>query len=151
MLQPASALNYQPLAARLTTGPRPAAHTVAAPAKQATNDLSVLYPESVLRSSDAIGWQNVRAIYFRHAAKEAVIPASDDHCIVKNLGESFFMTVHGDKRRFEGEVLATEIAIIPAGSSWVCQADDSDSVPMLLLYLRPLFVRSAAGELNISH
>lgn len=150
MLQTASTLNYQPLAARLTTVPRTATQSEAAPAKQATSDLSVLYPESVLRSSDAIGWQNVRAIYFRHGRKEALIPASDDHCIVKNLGGSFFMTVHGGRRRFEGEVLSSEIAIIPAGSSWVCQAEDSDSVTMLLLYLRPLFVRSAVGELNIS-
>ena len=100
MLQTASALTYQPLAARLQTVPRPATHNEAAPAKQATNDLSVLYPEAVLRSSDAIGWQNVRAIYFRHAAKEAVIPASDDHCIVKNLGNTFFTSVNPGKRRF---------------------------------------------------
>src|SRR6185369_5568098 len=146
MLQTASALNYQPLAARLKPALRPAA----AFAKQSTGDLSVLYPESVLRSSDAIGWQNVRAIYFRHDSKEAVIPASDDHCIVKNLGGSFFTSVYHGKRRFEGEVLSSEIAIIPAGSSWVCQSEDSDSLTMLLLYLRPLFVRSAADELNIS-
>ena len=150
MLQTASALNYQPLAARLKPALRPATHSGAAFAKQSTSDLSVLYPESVLRSSDAIGWQNVRAIYFRHAAKEAVIPASDDHCIVKNLGDSFFTSVYHDKRRFEGEVLSSEIAIIPAGSSWVCQSEDSDSLTMLLLYLRPLFVRSAGDELNIS-
>jgi AraC family transcriptional regulator len=144
MLQTASALNYQPLAPRLKPAPRPATHSGA----PSNNDLSVLYPESVLRSSDAIGWQHVRAIYFRHASKEAVIPASDDHCIVKNLGDSFFTSVYHGKRRFEGEVLSSEIAIIPAGSSWVCQSEDSDSLTMLLLYLRPLFVRSAAGELN---
>jgi len=98
-----------------------------------------------------MGWQNLRAIHLRHASREVVIPASDDHCIVKNLGGSFFTSVYTGKRRFEGEVLSSEIAIIPAGSSWVCQSEDSDSLTMLLLYLRPLFVRSAAGELNISH
>jgi AraC family transcriptional regulator len=147
MLQTATALNYQPLPARVVKPVRrPAIHSGAA-----TSDLSVLYPDSVLRTSDAIGWQNVRAIHFRHAAKEAVIPASDDHCIVKNLGDTFFTSVYHGKRRFEGEVLSSEIAIIPAGSSWVCQAEDSGSVDMLLLYLRPLFVRSAASELNIAH
>jgi AraC family transcriptional regulator len=70
---------------------------------------------------------------------------------VKNLGDTFFTSVYHGKRRFEGEVLSSEIAIIPAGSSWVCQAEDSGSVDMLLLYLRPLFVRSAASELNIAH
>ncbi|HSE19426.1 MAG TPA: helix-turn-helix transcriptional regulator [Pyrinomonadaceae bacterium] len=147
MLQTASALNYQPLAARVVKPVRrPAIHS-----GTAINDLSVLYPESVLRSSDATGWQNVRAIHFRHAAREAVIPVSDDHCIVKNLGGTFFASVYHGKRRCEGEVLSSEIAIIPAGSSWVCQADADSSLDMLLLYLRPLFVHSAAVELNISH
>ena len=149
MLQTASALNYQPLARRVLK-PVPIPNR-AELVKPTTNDLSVLYPQSVLRSSDGIGWQNVRAVHFRHTSKEAVIPASDDHCIVKNLGESFFAGVYRGKRRFEGEVLSGESAIIPAGSSWVCQAENSDSLDLLLLYLRPLFVRSAAGELNFLH
>lgn len=149
MLQTASALNYQPLTARPVKPAKPAANR-AEFAKRATNDLSVLYPESVLRSSDAIGWQNVRAIHFRHSSTEILIPASDDHCIVKNLGGSFFMNVYPGKRRLEGKVASGEIAIVPAGSSWVCRAEDAEMPNMLLLYLRPLFVRSAAGELSFS-
>src|SRR5215211_5640712 len=130
MLQTASALNYQPLAARVV---KPLSiHNRAELVKASTNDLSVLYPQSVLRSSDGIGWQNVRAIHFRHSSNEAVIPASDDHCIVKNLGDSFFTSVYHGKRRFEGEVLSSESAIIPAGSSWVCQSEDSEPLTMLL-------------------
>jgi AraC family transcriptional regulator len=147
MLQTASTLNYQPFAARTVT-PLP---NRADFAKRPTNDLSVVHPQSVLKSSDATGWQNVRAIHFRPTSNEVLIPASDDHCIVKNLGDpSFFASVYGGKRRFEGEVLSREIAIIPAGSSWVCRTEGSDSPTMLLLYLRPLFVRSAAGELDFS-
>ena len=149
MLQTASALNYQPLAARVVNPL--SIHNRAEVVKASTNDLALLYPQSVLRSSDGIGWQNVRAVHFRHTSREAVIPASDDHCIVKNLGDSFFTSVYRGKRRFEGEVLSSESAIIPAGSSWVCQAENSDSLDLLLLYLRPLFVRSAAGELGFSH
>jgi AraC family transcriptional regulator len=151
MLQTASAFNYQSLAARVVKPlSKPASHNLAVVPKQSTNDLSAIYPESVLKSSDASGWQNVRAVHFRHTAKEAVIAASDEHCIVKNLGDSFFTSAYQGKRRFEGEVHSSEIAIIPAGSAWVCQSD-SDSLDLLLLYLRPLFVRAAAGELNISH
>ncbi len=102
----------------------------------------------MLRSSDATGWQNVRAIHFRFNAREIVIPASDDHCIVKNLGAPFFASVYPRKRRFEGKMLTDDTAIIPAGSSWVCRADGSEPAVMLLLYLRPLFVRSATGDLN---
>ena len=152
MLQTASTLNYQPLAAPLVKSPaKSAGHNRADFAKRSNNDLSVLFPQSVLRSSDATGWQNVHAIHFRHSAREVLIPACDDHCIVKNLGDtSFFTNVYGGKRRFEGEVLAGETAIIPAGSSWVCRAEGSELPAMLLLYLRPLVVRSAAGDLNFA-
>ena len=147
MLQTASTLNYQPITTRVPASlPKPPEFT-----KRPTNDLSVLYPQSVLKSSDATGWQNVRAIHFRHTSREVVIPASDDHCIVKNLGASFFANVYPGKRRFEGKMLSGDTAIIPAGSSWVCRAEGSEMPNMLLLYMRPLFVRSAAGELDFSY
>ena len=142
MLQTASALNYQPLAAGLKPLSKPAF------AKRTTGDLSALFPESVLKSSEAIGWQNVRAIHFRHTATEVVMPASDDHCLVLNLGAALFTFVYPGKRRFEGKMLSNEVAIIPAGASWLCRSEGPEFPVMLLLYLRPLFVRSAAGDLN---
>jgi AraC family transcriptional regulator len=152
MLQTARTLSYQPLPVRpVNPLPKSAGHSRAEFPKR-SNDLSVLYPDSVLRSSDSTGWQNVRAIHFCHSAKEVVMPASDDHCIVKNLGEgSFFVNVYPGKRRFEGKMLSGETAIIPAGSSWVCRSESSELPPMLLLYMRPLFVRSAGGDLNFAN
>ena len=150
MLQTASALNYQPLAAHVVKR-HAASPNEPTFAKRSTNDLSALYPESVLRSSDAIGWQNVRAIHFRHSAAEVVMPASDDHCIVLNLGAPFLTNVNPGQRRCEGQMLSSEVAIIPAGASWACRAEGSDFPEMLLLYLRPLFVRTAAGELSFHH
>jgi AraC family transcriptional regulator len=144
-------LNYQPLTAPHINPLAQPATLSGAFAKRTTNDLSVLYPQSLLKSSDAIGWQNLRAIHFSHRAREVVIPASDDHCIVKNLGPPFFMNVYPGKRRFEGKMLASETAIIPAGSSWVCRAEGAEGPEVLLLYLRPLFVRSATGDLNFCH
>jgi AraC family transcriptional regulator len=141
MLQTATASNYQPLTTRYVSNSFE---------KQSPNDLSALYPQSVLKSSDATGWQNVRAIHFRHNSKEVLIPASDDHCMVLNLGTSFFTHIHPGKRRFEGRLLSGEVAIIPAGSSWTCRCEGQDALTMLLLYLRPLFVRAAARELNFS-
>jgi AraC family transcriptional regulator len=119
--------------------------------KRSTDELSVLHPDSVLKSSDAIGWNNLRAIHFRHTASDVTIPASDDHCMVLNLGNPFFINVSPGKRRFEGQILSREVAIIPAGASWTCRSEGSDSPVMLLLYIRPLFVRSAARELNLAH
>lgn len=129
MLQTATASNYQPLVSRCV---KP-------------------HPQSVLRSSDATGWQNVRAIHFRHHSQEALIPCSDDHCIVLNLGTPFFTHVYSSKQRFEGRIRAGEVAIIPAGASWTCRSEGPEFPNMLLLYLRPLFVRAAARELNFAH
>ena len=114
------------------------------------NDLSTLYPQSVLKSSDVIGWQDVRAVHFRHSSRDVLIPASDDHCIVVNLGPPFFAHVHCRKQRFEGELRSGEVAIIPAGSSWHCRSEGSALPAMLLLYLRPLFVSSAVREFDLS-
>jgi len=118
--------------------------------KRSTDDLSVLYPDSVLKSSDTIGWHNVRAIHFRQSANEVTIPASDDHCMVLNLGTPFFVNAYPGKRRFEGQIDSGEVAIVPAGCSWTCRSEGPELPAMLLLYLRPLFVRAAARELNFS-
>jgi len=115
----------------------------------------MLQTESVLKSSDVMGWHNLRALHFRHTERELTIPASDDHCMVLNLGAAVLANVypgvyHG-KRRFEGRIGSSEVAIIPAGSSWTCRSEGSELPAMLLIYLRPLFVRSAARELSLSH
>ncbi len=147
MLQTAIASNSQHLPVRCL---KPVNRNREESEKRLNNDLSVLYPESVLKSSDAIGWQNVRAIHFRHSSKEVVMPASDDYCMVLNLGDPFFINVQPGKRRFEGQIQAHEVAIVPAGSSWSCCSEGEGFPTMLLLYLRPLFVRSAVHELNLS-
>ena len=138
MLQTATSSNFQPLAVRCVTPPKQFE-------KRSIND------QSVLKSSDATGWQKVRAIHVRHSTKEVIMPASDDHCVVLNLGTPFFTYVCPGKRRFEGQVRSGELAIIPAGSSWACRSEGSDLPAMLLLYLRPLFVRSTARALNFNN
>lgn len=152
MLQTVTAANYQPLSARvLKPLAEPVNHNREHFEKRSVSDVSQLYPQSVLKSSDATGWQNVRAVHFRHTAKEALMPASDDHCMVLNLGSPFFAYVHTGKRRFEGEIGAGEVAIIPAGASWTCRSESVELPSMLLLYLRPLFVRSSVREVNFGH
>ena len=156
MLQTNTYSNYQTLpAGYVKQTSTPAARGISLRreevAKQVTGDLSVLYPQSVLKSSDATGWQNVRAIHFHHNSGDMVIPASDDQCVMLNLGAPLFININPGKRRFEGKILSSEVAIIPAGSSWTCGSDTSESQTMLLLYLRPLFVRSAVGEFNFAH
>ena len=150
MLQTAIASNCQHLAARCMNAPSKPIHR-SHDGERRSHDLALLHPDWVLKSSDVIGWNNVRAIQFRHPARALSIPASDDHCMVLNLGTPFFVNVYSAKRRFEGQIGSGEVAIIPAGCSWTCRSEGSDLPAMLLLYLRPLFVRSAARELNFSH
>jgi AraC family transcriptional regulator len=146
MVQTVIASNCQRLAARCL----PPVNRNRDESEKRLHDLSVLYPESVLKSSDVIGWQNVRAIHFRHSSREVTLPGSDDHCMVLNLGDPFFINVYPGKRRFEGQLRAHEVAIIPAGAWWSCRSEGEAFPAMLLLYLRPLFVRSALEELSLS-
>src|SRR5262245_43561562 len=94
MLQTATPSNYQPLATRCVKSlSKSGIHDREQFEKRSSNDLAALYPNSVFRSSDAIGWQNVRAIHFRHGSSEMLIPASDEHCMVLNLGTPVFTRV----------------------------------------------------------
>jgi AraC family transcriptional regulator len=119
--------------------------------RQAASDVALLYPEAVVASSDAFGWQNIRVVHLRHTLNELVLSPTDSHCVVLNLGTPVFLKAQFNKREFEGEVRAGEIAIIPADSSWVCKSQNSHPSTMMLLYLRPLFVRAAVTEYNGSH
>lgn len=152
MLQIVTASNYQALPARCVKQPGTTNDRIRRPDDIAKrSDLATLYPDAEVKSSDAIGWQNVRAVHFRDSAGELAFPASDDHCMVLNLGPTLFAHVYPGKRRFEGELLSGEVAIIPAGSSLVCRSESSEPQALLFLYLRPLFVRSAVGEFNFPH
>jgi AraC family transcriptional regulator len=120
------------------------------PRPPAGTDVALLYPEAVVVSSDAFAWQDVRALQLRGSLHELVIPPSDHHCLVLNLSAPLQLNARLGKRSFEGKVKTGDVAIIPAGSSWSCQAPGSHLCNLLLLYLRPLFVRSAAAEVDVS-
>ena len=117
--------------------------------RSSASEISLLYPEAFVASSDAFGWQDISVIHLRHSLSEVVVPASESHCLVLNLGRPLHLNAHFGKRNFEGKVCAGEVAIIPAGSSWACRSQSSHVGNLMLLYLRPLFVRSAVTELNL--
>jgi AraC family transcriptional regulator len=116
-----------------------------------SSDLAMLYPDAIVTSSDAFGWQHVRAIHLQHSLGELILPPSDNHCLMLNLGAPLHLKTHFGKRSFQGKVRAGEVAIIPAGLSWSCQSQSPRLQNTLLLYLRPLFVRSAVAEFNFSY
>jgi AraC family transcriptional regulator len=119
--------------------------------RPSVSDIALLYPEAVLVSSDAFAWQDVRVIHLRHSLSEVFVPASDCHCLLLNLGLPLRLNANFAKRKFEGRVRAGEVAIIPAGSSWSCRSQGSHFRNALLLYLRPIFVRSAVSDFNFSY
>jgi AraC family transcriptional regulator len=107
-------------------------------------------PQAVVASSDAFGWQDIRLLHLRHYLNQVVFPPSDSHCLVLNLGAPLHVIAQLGKRSFEGDVRAGEVAIIPAGSAWACRSQSTHVRTVLLLYLRPLFVRSAVADADLS-
>ena len=114
-------------------------------------DVTLLYPEAVVVSSDAFAWQDIRVIQLRHSLNEMVVPPSDNHCLVLNLSTPLNLNARLGQRNFEGRVRAGEVAIIPAGTTWSCQSHGSHLRNTLLMFLRPLFVRSAVEALDLSY
>jgi AraC family transcriptional regulator len=114
-------------------------------------ELSDLYPEALVTSSDSLGWQDIRITHLRSSVNEMAVPVSESHCLVLNLGSSLNVNAHLGKRNFEGRVRIGEVAIIPSGSAWSFRTEGSHLANVLLLYLRPLFIRSTVTELNFHH
>jgi AraC family transcriptional regulator len=108
-------------------------------------------PEAIVASSEALGWRDIRVTHLRPSSSEMTVPVSESHCLMLNICTTLQVNARFGKRNFEGKVSTGEVAIIPAGTSWSLQSEGSHSPNVLLLYLRPLFVRSAVTELNFSY
>jgi AraC family transcriptional regulator len=119
--------------------------------RPSVGDIALLYPEAVVVSSDAFAWQDIRVIQLRHSLNEMVVPPSDNHCLVLNLSTPLNLHARLSKRSFEGKVQTGEVAIIPAGTTWSCRSHESHLSNMVLLFLRPLFVRSAVEGFDFSY
>lgn len=118
------------------------------PAWQST-PVSVLHAEAVVASSDNLSWQNVRVLHVQRSFGELRVPAADKHCLVLNLGLCVTLSARVNKRDFAGELKTNEVAIMPAGSSWSFRSNNT-RIDVLLLFLRPLFVRSAVADFDAS-
>src|SRR5258705_12978181 len=61
-------------------------------APAAVSDLSVIYPEAIVASSQELGWQNLRALEMRQTISEWTMPPLENHCIIIQLGSSIDVT-----------------------------------------------------------
>ena len=119
--------------------------------KASVSDIVRDYPEAVVASSDALAWQDIRVIQLRHSQNDMVVAPSENHCVILNLGAPLSLNARLGKRNFEGRVQAGEVAILPAGITWSSQTSGAHAQNLLLLFLRPLFVRNAVKEFELAN
>jgi AraC family transcriptional regulator len=115
-----------------------------------TGDIATAYPEAVVASSDACVWGNIRVVHLRHDGHEIVAPASEQHCILVNLGAPLHITACFGEQSFYGEVAERQVAIMPAQTSWIAEATAPRTSNMVLLFVRPYFVRNTATEFQLA-
>jgi len=115
------------------------------------SDLSIIYPEAVVASSQELGWQNLRALEMRHATSEWIMPPLENHCIMIQLGAPVDATVEIGDQSFEQSLEPGAITIIPAETSLRWLQVDSDASQMLHLYLHPTFLRKIAESMDVDH
>jgi len=127
-----------------------AAHGNRPPAAPAP-DLSTVYPEAVVASSEDLGWHNVRVVQMRHDFREMSAPPLENHCVMIHLGSP----VHAGARiggcYFNQRLQPGELIIIPAGASSEWRWPDGNVNETLQLYLRPNFVREVAQTCDLNH
>lgn len=114
-------------------------------------DLSVVYPEAVVASSQALGWQNIRAVEMRHELIEWGMPPLENHCIIIQLGPPVQLSARIGGHSFNQCLQPGEIVIVPAGAPSQWRQQDADANDTLHLYLHPHFVRTTAASCDLDH
>jgi len=117
--------------------------------RASVTDVTLLYPEAVVRSSDTFAWHDIRLVHLQHNWSEISVPPSDSHCIMLNLSAPLHCDARLGKRNFEGKMEAGEVTIIPVGTAWSCRSDKPQLSNSILLFLRPLLVRNAVEEFDL--
>lgn len=124
-------------------------HSVPSIAPAPVSDLSVIYPEAVIASSEALGWQYLRAIHMRNQS-QWTMPPLENHCIIIQLGEPVEVSARIGSFRFEQIVQPGEITIVPAGVALQWR-QETTSNETLHLYLHPNVVRRAAESIDFNY
>src|SRR5690349_13427424 len=70
------------------------------PCLEPVSDLSAIYPEAVVTSSEALGWQNLRAIHMQQRS-EWTMPPLENHCLIIQLGPPVTVSARIDRYGFE--------------------------------------------------
>lgn len=117
----------------------------------AVSDLSHVYPEAVVQSSESRGWQNVCALEVRQTASEWTLPPLENHCIMVQLGPTVDVSASIGSEGFTQSLKPGESIIIPAGSPLKWHQLQTMPNRMLLLYLHPDFLRNTAESIDVDY
>ena len=81
------------------------------------SDLSLVYPEMVVASSESLGWHNLRVLEVQHTTAEWTIPPLENHCIMVQLGPAVDVSASIGGESFTQSVKPGDCIIVPAGMS----------------------------------
>ena len=115
------------------------------------SDLSVVYPEMVVASSESLGWQNVRALDVQATTSEWTIPPLENHCIMVQLGPAVDVSACIGGESFTQNLKTGDCIIIPAGMPLSWHQLHTTPNRMLLLYLHPDFLRNTAESIDVDY
>jgi AraC family transcriptional regulator len=115
------------------------------------SDLSWVYPEAVIASSQHLGWQNIRVLQVRYAYGDIEVPPLDNHCVIVHLDQSLHVSASINGSDFNTSLSWGEITIIPAGTASQWRWRNRDSHDALHIYLNPLFVQKTAQACDMNH
>ena len=115
------------------------------------SDQSSIYPEAVVASSQALGWQKLRALEMRHTISEWTMPPLENHCILVHLGRSLQVAARIGEQSFEQSLEPGTITIIPAGLPMHWRQEDATPNHTLQLYLDPQFLRGTAEFIDVDY
>jgi AraC family transcriptional regulator len=114
-------------------------------------DLSFVYPDDVVASSQPLGWQNLRALEMRQSISEWTTPPLENHCIIIQLGSSIDLTARMGDETFEQTLEPGAITIVPAGLSMHWRLHDAAQNDTLHLYIDPQFLRTTAESIDVDY
>ena len=115
------------------------------------SDLSLVYPEMVVASSESLGWHNLRVLEVQHTTSEWTIPPLENHCIMVQLGPAVDVSASIGGESFTQSVKPGDCIIVPAGMSLSWQQLKTTPNRMLLLYLHPDFLRNIAELIDVDY
>ncbi len=118
--------------------------------RASVSNLSQVYPEAVIASSQNLGWQNIRVLHMRHACGDMEVPPLDNHCVIVHLDQSLHVSASINGQDFNTSLSWGEITIIPAGTASSWRWRNLDAHDALHIYLHPLFVQKIARSCDMN-